>query len=263
MAYEDERKQVRKAVDCLTVAADYKPDTKTGKLGAKMKVMELGHQLKGTGVCIKINSILRVYGTELSEELRGLDLKVGGDYKLIDIPETMERDAILVKDCKFDFLTVMCAASVEGMWRVKQVLKDTETDVLGVTVLTTQDEEECQNIYGCSTKAATLRLARLAKLAGLNGVICSPKELSIFTSRPYEFEGFSPNTPGVRLEGKTVENDDQKRVGTPYDAIKNGAKRIIVGRPIIGVPDPLAAVKEILEEIQRALDAKALGDKKK
>ncbi len=153
---------------------------------------------------------------------------------------------------KPEIVTVMCCAGIDGMNALKQAIGD-QTEVLGVTVLTSLNEEECQAIFTCSTKAGVLRFARMAQLAGADGLICSPHEaaLLLHARRELLLEG---NCPGIRPEWSLVESDDQARVMTPAKAIKAGAKRLVIGRPITGADDPKDAVLRTLEETQKALE---------
>src|SRR3989344_8199421 len=118
----------------LIVAADYDPRKLGGIIGVKNEVLKLAESLKGLGVIIKVNSVLRARGYSLIEDLHGLGLRVFADLKLIDIPATMKLDGRLLREVKPDILTVMCCAGVDGMRAVRDTLPDTE--VLGVTVLT-------------------------------------------------------------------------------------------------------------------------------
>ena len=145
----------------LILPADFKPD-KGGIDGTRRKVLALADSVAGTGVIIKVNSALRACGYNLIKDLHDRDVRVMADLKLIDIPETMEIDALTIADYNPELLTVMCCAGIEGMTRVHNNLQSTE--VLGVTVLTNLDEEDCQAIFTCSSKAGVLRFARMAQL---------------------------------------------------------------------------------------------------
>ncbi|MFC1622578.1 orotidine-5'-phosphate decarboxylase [Patescibacteria group bacterium] len=244
----------------LIVAADFSPAEHGGINGARDKVLALAKYLEGLGVYIKVNSVLRAVGYDLITALHNYGLKVFADLKLIDIPNTMQTDAQMLREVPPEILTVMCCAGIDGMNAVQKILGDT-TEVLGVTVLTSLNEEECQGIFTCSTKAGVLRFARMAQLAGLGGLILSPKEVGVLSGR-FELT-LSLNTPGIRPEWSLVEEDDQSRVLTPQKAIENGAERIVMGRPIVkagpndkGLPQsPREAVEQTLEEIKAGLDS--------
>lgn len=233
----------------LIVAADYDPRKSGGIEGVRDKVMGLGESLKGLGVIIKVNSILRACGYDLIKDLHGLGVRVFADLKLIDIPNTMETDGAFLAEVKPDLLTVMCCAGIDGM-RVVQKTVGEATEVLGVTVLTSLDEEECQAIFTCSTKAGVLRFARMAQLSELKGLILSPQEAEMLKAKKELV--LTLNTPGIRPDWCLVPGDDQKRIMTVTKAIKSGARRVVVGRPITGAKNSREAVKMTLEEIRVA-----------
>jgi orotidine-5'-phosphate decarboxylase len=239
--------------DRLIVAADFAPDKVSGIAGVRSKVMDLAAKLEGTGVCIKINSILRACGYSLIKDFQDLGLKVMADLKLVDIPATMKIDGELLALNSPDLLTVMANSSIAGMSAIKQVLPKTE--ILAVTILTSLDEEECQQIYDCSIRAGVVRFARMAHTAGCQGLVCSGKEVKVIKDRK-DISLFL-NTPGIRPKWAIVGDDDQKRVTTPADAIANGVDRIIIGRPITQADSPNDAVKRTLDEIQQAVEDEA------
>ncbi len=251
-------KKELKPEERLIVAADYSPKDYGGIQGVKEKVITLAESLEGLGVYIKVNSILRALGYDLITKLHDLGLKVFADLKLIDIPNTMKTDGELLAEVAPEILTVMCCAGIDGMNAV-QKNTGTATEVLGVTVLTSLNEEECQAIFTCSTRAGVLRFARMAQLAGLGGLILSPKEVEVVRGR-FELM-LTLNTPGVRPEWFIADSDDQvkARTLTPRKAILYGAERIVMGRPIVKDRNPKEATEKTLQEIEQALEEKG-GD---
>jgi len=244
----------------LILPADFKPDL-GGISEVRRKVLELAGSVEGTGVIIKVNSALRACGYSLIKELHDRGVKVMADLKLVDIAETMETDALIIAEYAPELLTVMCCAGIEGMRRVRYGVLS-EMEVLGVTVLTSLNEEDCQAIFTCSTKAGVLRFARMAQLAGLNGLVLSPAELEVVRDRPELALTF--NTPAIRPAWSVfVGGDDQNqnRVMTPAKAIEAGADRIVVGRPILGAKpndkglpnSPREAVERTIAEIAEGL----------
>lgn len=240
----------------LIVAADFDPRKFGGINGVREKVLKLADTLEGLGVIIKVNSILRACGYSLIKDLHELGLRVFADLKLVDIPNTMETDGAMLAEVKPELLTVMCCAGIDGMASVQKVI-GSETEVLGVSVLTTFDEEECQAIFTCSTKAGVLRFARMAQLASLGGLILSSQEAEMLSKKKELL--LSLNTPGIRPKWSLVAGDDQKRVMTPGKAIDAGAKRIVIGRPITQDDNPREATEKTLREIEEAMKE---GDKK-
>lgn len=248
--------QPLKLTDRLIVAADFKPSPRiglygSGRYGVRDKVLTLADKLYGTGVYLKVNSALRACGYDLIGEIHARGLKVFADLKLFDIPETLATDGELLREARPGLLTVAAAAGEKGMSALKAALP--ETEVLAVTVLTTFSEADSQLMFTASTEEAVARLARLAAAASVDGFIAAPLEAPLLRS---EFGvALSINTPAIRPVWAKVPGDDQNpdRVMTPYKAIKAGADRIVVGRPIVNADEPEVAVERTLAEIASAL----------
>ena len=137
--------------------------------------------------------------------------------------------------------------AAESVVMEAKALKVAKPKIIAVTVLTSMDENSLKKIgIDDNMEKQVLKLAKLAKDASLDGVVASPSEVKLI--RRELGEEFIIVTPGVRPEWAAV--NDQKRVATPKKAVLNGANYIVVGRPIIEAPDPLAAAKKVLEEIK-------------
>jgi orotidine-5'-phosphate decarboxylase len=193
---------------------------------------------------------LRAHGYNLIDELHARGLKVFADLKLNDIPNTMASDGRLLREANPYIVTAMCSAGYAGLSALKAEIP--ETEVLGVTALTSLKDEDTRAMFSCSTTEAVLRFANQAHMADIQGLISSPAELAMLVE---EFDLiFSLNTPGIRRAWAAVKGDDQNasRVMTPADAIRAGADRIVVGRPITRAANPLDAVRRTLDEIDAA-----------
>jgi orotidine-5'-phosphate decarboxylase len=119
--------------------------------------------------------------------------------------------------------------------------------LLAVTVLTSLDEADLRAIGVASSPARqVMRLARLAARSGMDGVVCSPREIA--TIRRALGRRFTVVTPGVRPPGAAV--GDQKRVLAPGEAVAAGADYLVVGRPILQASDPVAAVRAIAADMR-------------
>ena len=119
-----------------------------------------------------------------------------------------------------------------------------------MTLLTSLSEEEWQRLgHTESIAQQVIRLAKLAKEAGLDGVVASPWETADI--RQVCGEEFLIITPGIRPAGSEME--DQHRIATPAAALQNGATHIVVGRPIRGAKDPRAAAQAIIQEMKGIL----------
>lgn len=180
------------------------------------------------------------------------------DMKFHDIPATVRGAITSAAGLGVDFVTVHC----EGGEMLKAVVEGggASVKVLGVTALTSMSIEDfidagINPVYK-TTVELVLHRARLARLAGCAGVVCSGHEAAAVKTE------FGPDflviTPGVR--SSTDATDDQKRVVTPFEAVKNGADYIVVGRPIRKAPDPVAAARAIAGEVGRGLEARAQDD---
>ena len=116
-----------------------------------------------------------------------------------------------------------------------------------MTILTSHDEESLKRLgIAGPSSAAVSRLAALAREAGTGGIVCSPLEIG--EARKAHPEA-TIVVPGIRPAG-AAEND-QARIATPAAAVRSGADRLVIGRPITGAADPAAAADEIAREIAR------------
>lgn len=176
--------------------------------------------------------------------------RVWVDLKFKDIPNTVGLRARAVRDAGADIVTVHASGEIEMM---QAALEHGPSEIFAVTVLTSLSEEQAHLLHGQPSKAAVLYMARLAKLAGVHSVVCSPQEVGVLVKRP-ELEGMEFIVPGIRPAG--AETADQKRVNTPAAAIKAGASRLVVGRPVTQADDPIRALDQIAEEIASAMEGK-------
>jgi orotidine-5'-phosphate decarboxylase len=168
------------------------------------------------------------------------------DLKLHDIPETVARAVKAGGDKGAQFMTL----HVQQRKTLEEAVKAAEEfkmKLLGVTVLTSMNDDDCQDLgyvpLQPSTRAFTL--AQFGHDCGLRGFVCSPQEVSKLKAA---FPDSFFLVPGVRPAGSDA--GDQKRVGTPAQAVKDGADLIVVGRPIRDAADPIAAAKAIADEIE-------------
>ena len=206
----------------------------------------LGSQLYG----VKVHILVDKHGPNIIETVKISGARrVWMDAKLCDIPNTVGRRAKEYKDVGVDILTVMASGGIEMMMAA---VEKGPSRIYAVTILTSLSEEETSLIYGMPPKAAVLNLARMAKLAGVHGVVCSPQEVEMLAKRP-ELKGLEFVVPGIRSAGKDA--GDQKRIGTPGATIKAGAHRLVIGRQLTDAKDPVAELDAIEGEIAAALAA--------
>lgn len=203
------------------------------RLGDAVSFYKIGLQLMATD------------GMGLAADLKAQGRQVFLDWKLYDIGATVEKaTAALAGTGAGDFLTVH--ASPQTLKAAVKGAKGSGLKVLGVTVLTSLNDEDLQEIgYGYGVEALVERRIRQAVEAGADGVIASPHEAAL--ARRIGGPDFLVVTPGVRPAGAAM--DDQQRAATPADALKNGASHLVVGRPISAAADPKAAAQAIVAEI--------------
>ena len=191
-------------------------------------------------------------GGKIVEWLKSQNKRVFLDLKLCDIPNTTAQGLIsLVNQFKLDekdFLNVHANGGFKMMQTAAQKLQDLESKpkLIAVTILTSIDQNEWKELGHASTiKEDVIRLAKLSKTAGLDGVVASPREAEII--RDSCGRDFLIVTPGIRPAGSDV--NDQSRIATPAEAIKHGATHLVIGRPIRAAENPRIAAEKILEEM--------------
>jgi orotidine-5'-phosphate decarboxylase len=221
-------------ITALDLASVAEAETLVGRIGAACSYYKIGLQL------------LPIGGMELAARLKGGGYKVFLDFKLHDIPATVEKATRSIAAAGVgDLLTVhgeppVMRAAVEG--RAASGLQ-----ILGVTVLTAYDDAMLAEMgYAMGARDLVMRRVDQAVEAGLDGVVASPLEAEAIRARVPD--GFAIVTPGVRPAGAAP--GDQKRVATPADALGAGASHLVVGRPISGADDPAAAARAIAAEMQ-------------
>lgn len=168
------------------------------------------------------------------------------DLKFHDIPNTVASVSRVAARMGTLIFNVHCLGGYDMMRAAVEAAKSENpaAKVIGVTVLTSHDAASLQNIgIADAPRHAVLRMAELAQKAGLDGVVCSA--LEILPVRAHCGEDFLLVTPGIRP--KTAALGDQKRVLTPLEALKAGADYLVVGRPITGAPDVVAAAKKLFD----------------
>ncbi|HEY5526714.1 MAG TPA: orotidine-5'-phosphate decarboxylase [Candidatus Anoxymicrobiaceae bacterium] len=195
-------------------------------------------------------------GVEAVKSLKEDGFEVFLDIKMMDIPNTVASACIALCEHEPLMLTLHTMGGQEMMRAAEQAVRTHCEEaglqkplLIGVTVLTSFDLLALAKIgIAESIEAQVIRLAKLARDSGVDGLVSSPLE-----TLPVRRE-VGPDmvliTPGVRLPGASM--DDQKRVATPAAAMKSGADFLVVGRPLYQAPDPLAVAAEMLKDVKRA-----------
>jgi len=192
-------------------------------------------------------------GPEGVHKVAAVGHKIFLDLKYHDIPTTVSGAIHAANDIQCKFVTVHAsggACMLEAAIEAATKSKGERPKILAVTVLTSLDERDLSIIgQSGSISDQVLRLARLAKECGVDGVVCSPHEV---VSLREEFDDkFFLVSPGVRPAWAS--SDDQKRFMTPQDAVQSGADYLVIGRAITQADDPVGATRRIVSEISNVL----------
>ncbi|MGI9647402.1 MAG: orotidine-5'-phosphate decarboxylase [Acidimicrobiia bacterium] len=173
---------------------------------------------------------------------------VFADAKLHDIPSQVERAARRLAALGARWITAHASGGVAMLKAAAEgsAAASTGTGILGVTVLTSLGATDVERIApGSSPGRMTSRLAKIADEAGCEGVICSARELGVIAQVAPKLVKV---TPGIRPPG--AEAGDQERIMTPAEAVARGADYLVIGRPITGAEDPVAAAAAISETVE-------------
>lgn len=235
------------AGDKLIVALDMKTLDEAAlmvkKLGTAVRIFKVGMGL------------FTSYGPDAVKMVHDKGAKVFLDLKFHDIPNTVAHavrsaaklGVFMINIHAMGGSEMMSAASSAAAEAVAAAGSDNRPILLGVTVLTSMDQASIGEIgVDRNIGEEVIALARLAKDAGLDGVVASPNETSPI--RQNLGKDFIIVTPGIRPAG--AEKGDQKRTMAPDGAIRAGADYIVVGRPVIEAKDPVYAAKSIIKEME-------------
>ncbi len=194
-------------------------------------------------------------GPEIVKEIRRRQADIFLDLKFHDIPRTVAKAAVEATKLGVAMLDVHATGSTEMMRLTSaEVAKAARANrikrpkVLAITVLTSLDKRDLAEVgVRSSVDNQVARLAKLARSSGMDGVVASPHEVARI--RRECGSRFIIVTPGVRPASADIE--DQKRVMTPEQAIREGSKYLVVGSPIRNAADPVQAARDIVASMQR------------
>ncbi len=186
-------------------------------------------------------------GPDIVRRIKARGHRIFLDLKLHDIPNTVKKTMAVLRDLDADICNLHAAGTVRMMEAALEGLTRPDGSrplLIAVTQLTSTDQEALEKdlLIDRPMEEVVLHYALNTRKAGLDGVVCSPLE----AGRVHEVCGrdFLAVTPGVRFaDGKA---EDQKRVMTPEEAKRIGSDYIVVGRPITGAEDPVAAYERAL-----------------
>ena len=224
----------------------------------ELKVKQLVNQLAFYVGAFKVGlELYTAVGPSIIRYIQNTGGKVFLDGKFHDIPNTVDGAAASATRHNVWMFNVHCSGGLAMMQAAVHAAKDTASQlnipnpiILGVTILTSIDATILNQEIGIQKdiKSQVVHFAQLARDAGLDGVVASPKE--IIPIREAFGNDFIILTPGIRPSWSAAAQD-QKRIMTPKDAISAGANYLVVGRPITQSPNPAEAAQRILDEIIR------------
>ena len=217
---------------------------------SKEETMAFLEKFQGKKPFVKIGmELFYAEGPDIVREIKARGHKIFLDLKLHDIPNTVKKSMAVLSRLDVDMTNLhaggtiaMMEAAIEGLTRPD----GTRPLLIAVTQLTSTSEERMKNDLLINEKMdrVVMHYAHNAKVAGLDGVVCSPME----AGKVHEVcgNGFLTVTPGVRFADG--DKGDQVRVMTPEQAKKIGSDYIVVGRPITAAADPVAAYERCINE---------------
>lgn len=217
---------------------------------AKQLIQELAEYV---GVFKVGKELFTAVGPEIFKVIKENNGKIFADLKYHDIPNTVASAARVLVRYGVDIFNVHATGGFEMINMTAKAIKEEaqklgikRPKLLAVTVLTSLNDEDLKSLKINETASDyVIHLAKLAKSAGADGVVCSPNEVERIKKEVGE--EFITLTPGIRPLWSV--KGDQKRVMTPSQAVKNGVDYIVVGRPIRNAENRVEAAKKILKEM--------------
>ena len=215
---------------------------------SEKETMQLVEQLEPSLCRLKVGKELFTRcGPALVKQLVDKNFDVFLDLKYHDIPNTVARACAAAADLGVWMLNVHALGGEKMMHAAKEAMSaDGSPLLIAVTWLTSSGQAELDALGVQATPQQMVsRLAGMTKNAGLDGVVCSAQEAPVL--RESMGEDFCLVTPGIRLAG--AKQDDQSRVVTPEQAMKDGVSYLVIGRPITQAADPCDVLSSINKSI--------------
>lgn len=220
----------------VIVALDYEKPT---------NAMRLVETLDKTIDWYKIGPMLFTrFGTEIIRYLHEKEKRIFVDLKLHDTPQVVANTVAQFAEMGVEFTSLHCMGGRTMLTEAAKACRGSQLKLVGLTLLTSFDTDESKN-WGWSLNAedSVKRLSEVAMEARLSGILCSPNEIEAV--RKHIWQGGVVITPGIRIPGKEVYQDDQKRVASPQEALAKGSDYLVIGRPILQAGDPLGFVESL------------------
>ena len=218
-------------------------------VSSRGEAMHLVKELRDTVGMFKVGSqLFTACGPQIVRDIVAGGGNVFLDLKFHDIPNTVTHAVVEAAKLGVSMMTIHASGGRTMMQSVSKELHDQfgnkRPTVVAITVLTSFDTRALFEIgIEVPIEEHVKRLALFAQECGIDGVVCSPRE--IHPVRKIVNKNFRIVTPGIRLPDQSL--NDQQRIATPHEALAAGADYIVVGRAITADPDPHAAAERLLK----------------
>lgn len=229
--------------------------------------LDLVRRTRGVVGTYKVGlELFTAVGPAVFKTLAKEDAEIFLDLKLHDIPNTVAGAVRSAARHEVSLLTVhasggpaMLKAAQEALATQTTIPGHGATKLLAVTALTHLTGKELSAVgFSGGPDEVVARLVKVAHAMGLYGCVCSPEEAKLV--RAQTGPDFAIVCPGIRSRdagASSMGKDDQARTATAFEAVRDGADYVVVGRPIRAAPDPAAAAVKLLEEIEQGLEARS------
>ena len=209
-----------------------------------VKASEILNKLDSKKCMIKIGSVaFNSIGHEIIYYAAEKGFDIFLDLKLHDIPNTVKKSIEGLASLPIKMLSIHTSGGKNMMMAAMEAAMNTQIKIFGVTALTSLSDYDTDIIFQRTASEHVNKMLDLAVAAHIDGIVCSPHELKLVTSR----KSLLSITPGIRLQDS---NDDQNRVMTPIQAIDLGADYLVIGRPITESSNIKKSLNDIFESIQ-------------
>ena len=186
-------------------------------------------------------------GPKIISELNDLKFDIFLDLKFYDIPNTVYESVKSAVDLGVWMVNVHASGGAKMLESAKKAIEsvNSSTILIAVTILTSFSKENMANLGISDLDKHILNLGKLAYDCGLDGVVCASTDTQ--SIKKNFGKNFLTVTPGIRPAWSSL--DDQSRVSTPVEALRNGSDFLVIGRPITGSKDPIKALERIYKEM--------------
>lgn len=221
----------------IYIALDGMPKKEMMGLVKKLQASPYAYMLAGW----KIHDAWDRYGPSIIQSLKHSGAKnVWLDIKLHDTPSTIAFRSKAAAQAGADMVSVHASSGARALLEAKK----SNIKIAAISVLTSLDKKEIQEIYGVSPKKQVLRLASVAKQSKAFAIVCSKEEIQEVLEMDNKIKVI---VPGIKMSNKKDFN--QKRVGTPKDAFHAGAAYIVIGSAITQAKNPAVAFEKIVKSL--------------